>query len=142
MPGEPSGRAEKSESDNEKPRTAQQEATSGFKCARYTIKLPLPRAVADLIKGVRDSSELGERCCEVVNDLAGDDLGRQEAVSILQAWILEPGDVEVDFVSSDELVIAERLEPLGLDADVARLARPVALDEVVQTLASQLTKIT
>jgi hypothetical protein len=73
------------------------------------------RAVFGLFEGFGDGGELGESCGEVFDDYAGDDLGRKKAVGVLQARVFQPGDVEIDLVAGYQLVVAERLEPLGLD---------------------------
>ncbi len=53
--------------------------------------------------------ELGQCRGEVLDDLAGDDLGGGQVVEVLQRLVAQPGDVEVDLVPSDQLVVGERL---------------------------------
>jgi hypothetical protein len=60
--------------------------------------------------------KLGQGRGQVLNDLAGDDLGRRQVVGVLQRLVTEPGDVEVGLVSRHQLVVGEVLDSLGLDA--------------------------
>jgi hypothetical protein len=74
-----------------------------------------PRESAALrLKRCGDGRELGERGGEVINDLAGDDVGRWQTVDIFEGVVGKPCEVEVDLVASDELVVGERLPVLGL----------------------------
>ena len=68
------------------------------------------------LQGGRDRLEHSQRRGEVFEDLASDDLGCRELVEVFQGIVAQPGDVEVDLVSGGELVVAERLETLGLYA--------------------------
>jgi len=59
--------------------------------------------------GPRDSSvrhglELGESGSQVVDDLAGDDVGGRQVVDVVQGVVLEPGDVEIGLVAGHEVL--------------------------------------
>jgi hypothetical protein len=55
----------------------------------------------------RDCLELGQRRRQVLDDLASDDLGSGEVVEILERLVAQPGDVEVDLVPGEQLVVVE-----------------------------------
>jgi hypothetical protein len=44
-------------------------------------------------------SQLGEGCLQVSYDLSGDDLGRGEIGAVFERLILQPKDVEVEFIA-------------------------------------------
>jgi hypothetical protein len=85
----------------------------------------------------RHGLELRQGSGEVVDDLAGNDLRCREVIEVLERGVLQPGDVEVDLVPRNELVIAEGAESLALDPLAARAARLVVLDEVVEMAPTQ-----
>jgi hypothetical protein len=59
-------------------------------------------------EGCRDCLKLRERRGEIFDDLSGDGLGRGEVVSVVERFVTQPGDVEVDLVARDEFLLAER----------------------------------
>ena len=75
---------------------------------------------------VGDGAEVVEGGGEVVDDFGGDEVGAGEAVEVLEAVVLEPEDVEVEFVAGAELLVGEAAEAFAFSA-VA-----VAGDEVVE----------
>jgi hypothetical protein len=64
---------------------------------------------AGALEGRRDGGELLECCCEVLDDLAGDDLGRGQVVEVLKGLGAQPQPrgVEVGLVAGDKLVVVE-----------------------------------
>ncbi|WP_409468419.1 hypothetical protein [Streptomyces sp. HC307] len=62
---------------------------------------------AGALDGRRDGGELLECCCEVLDDLAGDDLGRGQVVEVLKGLGAQPRDVEVGLIAGDKLVVVE-----------------------------------
>lgn len=51
--------------------------------------------------------ELGESSSEVLDDLAGDDVGGRQVVEVFERVVLQPGDVEVGLVARDDLVVRD-----------------------------------
>lgn len=84
------------------------------------------------LKGGGDGLELRQCRREVLDDLPRDDLGCGQVVQVLQRLVAEPRDVEVGLVPRDEVLVVERVEPLGLSACRPVLPGPVARDEVVE----------
>jgi hypothetical protein len=75
----------------------------------------------------RHAPELRQRRLQVLDDLGGDDVRGREVGAILQAFVLQPEDVEIEAVAPGELVVAEALEAAGLLALVAGGGRRGAL---------------
>jgi len=74
--------------------------------------------------------ELVERGLEVLSDFGGDHVGIRQVGRVLQAFVFQPEDVEVDLVALKKVFVGERLEAFGLFACVAVLW-VVALDKIV-----------
>ena len=79
--------------------------------------------------------ELGERRFELLDDLGGEHTGRRQVAGVLEGLVAQPGDVEVRLVPSDQLVVGEPAEPLGLDP-LAAVLRAVDVDEVGEVARS------
>ena len=47
---------------------------------------------------VRDFGELGERGLEVLYYFGGDDVGIGEVGAVLEAFVFQPEDVEIEFI--------------------------------------------
>jgi hypothetical protein len=62
----------------------------------------------------RDCCELFQRCGEVFDNLACDDLRWRKIVEILKGLVTQPGEVEVDLVSGDKIVASRRLYRITL----------------------------
>ncbi len=59
------------------------------------------------------AAKLAQGCLQILDDLAGDYVGRQQAVGVFKAGVTDESDVEVDLVPGDQLVVAERPEPFS-----------------------------
>ena len=80
------------------------------------------------------SGELGESSLEVFYDLGGDDVGIRKVGTVFERPILQPKDVEVEFVALGYLFVSEALEALGFFSVVA-IFWIVAGDEVIEVAA-------
>jgi hypothetical protein len=74
------------------------------------------------LQSLGDRGELAECRLQVLDDLADDDIGWEQIVGVVEAGILQAGDVEVGLVAGDQLVVGEGAEALGLNALVPVLA--------------------
>ena len=59
-------------------------------------------------------AEFGQRGFEGFDDLGREDRGSREVVAVFEGLVFEPEDVEVSFVSCDDLVVGEAFEAVGL----------------------------
>jgi hypothetical protein len=79
---------------------------------------------------------LFERGFEIFHDFGGDDVWRGEIRGILEGFVFEPENVEVDLVAFDEVVVGEAFEAFALGALVAVLG-VVAGDEIFTRFAGR-----
>jgi hypothetical protein len=68
---------------------------------------------------------------EVVGDFLSDDFGRGQIGGFFQGIILEPEDVEVDFVALEQFVVGETFETLAF-LPLVTVPGVVAFHEVVE----------
>ena len=73
-------------------------------------------------KSRRHRLELRQCRGQIFDDFPGDHLGRRQVVRIFQRLIAQPGDIEVDLVAGENVVIGVCLPPLGFNPLVAGLS--------------------
>src|SRR6266566_7672693 len=66
------------------------------------------------LQAQRDFAEAVERRLQILDDFGGNLVRRRQEVGVVERVVLEPGDVEIDFVASGELGIGVAPKAVGL----------------------------
>src|SRR5437016_11155624 len=83
------------------------------------------------LQAQRDFAEAVERRLQILDDFGGNLVGGRQEVGVVERVVLEPEDVEVDLVASDEVGMREAPEAVGL-GPLAPPPRFVAGDKIVE----------
>jgi len=71
--------------------------------------------------------------CKAVSRLSTISARRGQVLRVLQAFVLEPKDIQAALISLDQFIIAKGMEAVSLGPFPA-IIRVIALDEVLQIL--------